>query len=392
MTALTATTERHRTDSALPRAELVRVQTALSIADEWRALEANADASFFISWSWIGSWLSMALEAGVEIYLYRCTQNAQTIALGLLSRTRVTRHRIFRRTVLALNEIPQKGLDMIIEYNDLLIQRGDEQNVRARFAEDLRAAPVRWDELQLSGLPEASWQSIAGGSPKLNAIVDETRTPWATDIREINGDIDKLLAPLSRNRRWQIRRSIKAFQEDGELTTEVPATVEQALAHFDDMGRLHTARWNSVGKAGSFANPNWVAFHRAVIREGFARDEIQLLKISAGDNVMGYVYSFIWRGTAYMLQTGFAQEDDNTRRSGIVSHCLAMQYNSTHGVNTYDYMCGDAEYKRTLGAEGAPLVWGRHQLPRLTLRVEQLALRLRGTAESMATEKPNSKE
>jgi CelD/BcsL family acetyltransferase involved in cellulose biosynthesis len=73
-----------------------------------------------------------------------------------------------------------------------------------------------------------------------------------------------------------------------------------------------------------------------------------------------------------MLQTGFAQEDDNVRRSGFVSHCLAMQYNSTHGVDVYDYMCGDAEYKKVLGEMQPALVWGVFQRKGLRPCIENL--------------------
>src|SRR5690606_16559237 len=142
--------------------------------------------------------------------------------------------------------------------------------------------------------------------------------------------------------------SIKAFQEDGELALGEARDCDEALAFFDEMGTLHTQRWNSVGKDGSFANANWVQFHRDVIKEGFSRHEIQILRISAGKKIIGYVYSFIWRGTAYMLQTGFAQEENNIKRAGFVSHCLAMQYNSAQSIRTYDYMCGEAEYKQVL--------------------------------------------
>lgn len=357
-------------------ATLTRITDIGTLADEWRELETNADASFFISWSWIGPWLHMALSAHVELYLYRCQQCNETIALGLLSRATVTRRKLFRTTILALNEVRLNNLDMIIEYNDLLIRRSFEQEVRARFINDLLSSPIKWDELMLSGIAETGWQEIAAGNTSLTPIIDEQRQPWSTDISAIDGDLDKLLAPLSSNRRWQIRRSFKAFREDGELQIAAANNYAEALAFFDDMGRLHTARWNRAGKAGSFANPSWVSFHRSVISESFERREIQLLKISAGEKAIGYVYSFIWRGTAYMLQTGFTHDDTNTRRPGFVSHCLAMQYNSTRRIDTYDYMCGDAEYKRILGVEQKPLVWGRHQKSKIKFLAENLLVRV----------------
>ncbi len=368
----TAPPHQHASNTSTLHSTLTPLASCVAdLEHDWRALEQHADASFFTSWGWIGPWLKLVERKNCELYLYRCSEGDTTIALGILSRSTITRRKLFRSRVLALNEVHHAGLNMTIEHNDLVIRRGHETAVRSRFANDLIAAPVAWDELVLSGIPEAGWQTIAG-STKLRPIIDEQFSPWATDISAIANDLDKLLAPLSRNRRWQIRRSFKAFQEDGELTTINATSRNEALAFFQEMGELHTQRWNQVGEAGSFANRDWVDFHRAVINAGFERDEIQLLKISAGEKPIGYVYSFIWRGTAYMLQTGFVQEDDNTRRPGFVSHCLAMLYNSTRGATCYDYMCGDAEYKRVLGVASSPLVWGRLQKWRTTFVLEHM--------------------
>src|SRR5690606_22891750 len=89
------------TQPALPNGQplrftLVRIDSNMCIAEEWRTLEQAADCSFFISWSWIGPWLDMALRADTELYLYRCLEADQTVALAILSRTKVTRKKIFR--------------------------------------------------------------------------------------------------------------------------------------------------------------------------------------------------------------------------------------------------------------------------------------------------------
>src|SRR5690606_30717519 len=122
-----------------------------------------------------------------ELYLYRCTAGTETIALGIISRTETVRRKIFRTTVLALNEVPAKNLDMIIEYNGLLIRRGYEQLANSRFAKDLCSANIKWDEIKLSGISESSWAAITRGATPLTVVMDERRCPWAADISEIQG-------------------------------------------------------------------------------------------------------------------------------------------------------------------------------------------------------------
>jgi CelD/BcsL family acetyltransferase involved in cellulose biosynthesis len=83
----------------------------------------------------------------------------------------------------------------------------------------------------------------------------------------------------------------------------------------------------------------------------------------------------------YMLQTGFSLESDNTKRPGYVSHCLAIVLNTGLGFEHYDFMCGEAEYKRTLGEESASLAWLRLHKPLLKFRLETAVEQLYRTAQ-----------
>src|SRR5690606_31974863 len=141
-----------------------------------------------------------------------------TIALGIISRSKTVRRKVFRTTVLALNEVPLKGLDMIIEYNDLLIRRGHEDVVRARFASDLSSAPLKWDELKLSWVPKSIYIAISKCNWSFTPVIYEVRISFTTDIRQTNVDLGNLLSPFILNRRWKIRLSIKAIQVNSDLT------------------------------------------------------------------------------------------------------------------------------------------------------------------------------
>ena len=368
--------------------ELTALEDIEALGRAWRELEPLSDISFFVSWSWVGPWLQLANSNGKELYLYRCRKDDQTIALAVFSRSRIKRRKFFSYEVLALHEVPAPGLDMIIEYNSLLIRRGHEEEIHRRLVPDISKTSVRWDEIRLSGLSSEVWKQIASNACGLIPHIEEQRAPWVTDISGVNGDLDTLLAPLSRNRRWQIRRSFKAFQEEGELQVSTPDSLQEALTWFDQMGELHTARWSRVGEAGSFVNEQWVKFHKSVIQQGFERDEIQLLRITANDHPIGYIYSLVWRHTAYMLQSGFSQEEDNVKRPGYVSHCLAMQFNSSAQHQHYDFMCGDSEYKRVLAKEAPPLTWGAIQRKSVKWQLETL---LTQTIRRLRQWRPNSR-
>ena len=345
---------------------------------EWRALEADCDSSFFTSWSWIGPWLQ-TIGRDLEMFVYRChrrrhEQPDQLIALCILGRSQVQR-RLFQANTLALNEIRSKGRNMSIEYNGLLVHRDFEAPAWHRFILDLCAADIEWEELGLSAIPKRCFDYLNNHMLPTEIQVDEQLHPWVVDLGAAD-TLDRLLSRYSSRRRWHIRRAMREYEKEGEIEISAAQTKEQALRYFDRMCDLHTQRWNQIGQAGSYANPARTAFHRELINRNFERNEIQLLRVRCAERTIGYLYTFLWRGGVYGLQSGFQIEGDNIRSPGYISHCLAMVFSARQGMHSYDLMCGDSEYKKNLAQPGEPLIWCRVQRPHWKFTLENLLLRV----------------
>lgn len=331
-----------------------------ALREEWRSLETRCGQSFFISWGWIGPWLELVLPR-VEVFVFRARRGQETVALATIARYRCTRGRILPATVLALNEATTDGLNMVIEYNDLLALPEQISACRALMLQTLVKTPYAWSELQLSGVDPCWRLALQAVESDLYEHLPEQRSPWVASIEGLS-DLDAVLGGLSRNRRSKIRQSIKHFESTyGPLSTSEPSSTEDALAAFDRMGELHTARWNRTGLSGSWGNARWADFHRNLIQQGFARGEVQLLSVSAGGVLLGTVYNFLWNDRVYMLQSGFAEPRSNAERPGYVAHCLAMAVNGSRRLKIYDFMCGDADYKQSLAEQGSPMEWTRYR-------------------------------
>jgi len=115
---------------------------------------------------------------------------------------------------------------------------------------------------------------------------------------------------------------------------------------------LHQAYWQQKGLPGSFANPFFNEFHAELIRSHFAEGSIQLLRMSAGKAVLGYLYNFVDQGRVYNYQSGYDYElcQKQYSRPGFVTHVYAVELNRTAGHHIYDFMAGDSEYKQLLGS------------------------------------------
>lgn len=362
-------------------ASLIRLRSVddlESVGIEWRDLEARADGSFFLSWSWMGPWARLMVER-TAVKLLQCRAEGRTIGLAFLTRRRVTHGRgLIRATQLQLNMWDAPGCDMIIEYNGILCERGRERECWAAFAEVLQVFPRRWDELAIRSLTPEQRSHARATLGSYNEADDRAIPSWSVPLGAGHSAEEELLAQLKKKTRQQMRQTLREFRALGPVVCERPQSLEEALAFFDEMGLLHAARWARVGVGGSFANPVWHAFHGGVIAEGFPRGEIVLTRVRVAGETVGFVYGFRWRGRFYAEQTGFKPQERNALRSGYLTHFLTMQTVAAEGVQRYDFLPDDTEsYKRLLAEPEGELTTARFERRRLRFHVYRLGQELK---------------
>jgi CelD/BcsL family acetyltransferase involved in cellulose biosynthesis len=120
---------------------------------------------------------------------------------------------------------------------------------------------------------------------------------------------------------------------------------------------MHQSRWTNRGEEGAFAPGRRLEFHRALIRHAYAKGSIHLLRVSAGGQTIGILYNFVQDGTIYFFQSGFNYCGDRRLKPGLATHACAIQYCLDNGFSKYDFLVGDARYKRSLAKHSAPLAW-----------------------------------
>jgi CelD/BcsL family acetyltransferase involved in cellulose biosynthesis len=355
---------------------------AADLAPEWRALERDAEASFFTSWTWIGGWLQR-LERRHQPQLLRATRHGRVVGLGILVPALSRRLKLLPSPSLHLHTTAERQHDdLSIEHNGLLLERGDAPGIAAAMLEELCEPRHRWQQLRFPGLsvpppfpPRLPARMIArresGDAYRVNL----------TALREGGGDY---LARLSRNTRSQIRRSIKAYAALGPLRVTAAASLPEALRFLDRLKFHHQKAWVSRGAAGAFANPLFEQFHRQLIARGFASGEVQLLQAAAADHEIGYLYNFVHRGHVSCYQSGFHYGVlAGNHHPGMAVHALAIQHCTDLGLGHYDFLAGSERYKQQLATDRYPMFDLSIHRRSLSLRLEEA---WRGLKKSLASE------
>jgi len=337
------------------------------IAPLWQRLERQGDNSFFVSWTWIGTWLE-CLPSHIRSELLIAVSDGKVIGLAILVPRDERRRSVIRACQLHVNATGEPALDCIMVEHNGFVGGGDGKAA-------LWPAFVAWcagesgaDEFLLPGIREEGMEQFAGRAGLLHFA---RRVPGF--VRDLP-DTGEVLSQLSRNARQQLRRSRRASAALGELRLDVAASVGEALAWFGEMKTLHIAYWTRRGQQHAFHHSFFETFHRALIAQGTAEGSVQLRRMSAGDAVLGYLYDFRHDNRVYAYQSGL---DDAYMhlRPGYVSHVFAIERSSAEGADSYDFLAGHNRLKQTFANRSYTLCWHRLARPTLSLRAEAALVR-----------------
>jgi CelD/BcsL family acetyltransferase involved in cellulose biosynthesis len=348
------------------------------LGTEWRELDRQGNHSFFVSWDWIGPWLH-SLPRTDKRQVLRAMRGQKTIGLAIVTYTQAYFRRLVPTRQAWLNSTGDNAFDCItVEHNGLAasLQEGEE----------LWTALVQWfsasaglDEFVLPGLknlPSVKSESqliIAGGK----------EVGFRIDLKEkaIGGDFR---LRLTRNSRQQLNRAIRRLECIGPIDVDVAHDLTTSLRYFEGMKELHTRSWNRRGKGGAFDAIYFEKFCRELIAAGQKTDAVEMMRIMAGNFIVGYLLNLKRRDVVYNYQSGF-NDSDSKLRPGYVCHAFAIDHYSANSVRYYDFLAKPNQLKQSFGSQTYDLLWLHLRKPKCIFRAERFVRRMFGRDPIAAT-------
>lgn len=332
-----------------------------ALRETWQHFDLSGSHSFFLTWDWMGTLLRLLPES-IAPCVVLAKRNAAVVGLALL--TTRTKYRLGAVPLRQLwfNVIGDSAFDCLTLENNGFVGPGcTDPTLLQSLVLAFRGGHFDAVEMIIPGLE----QQITS-----NGLICGQKRSRSYRVALLNAlEAPNLAAILSRNARQHLKRSMRDCSQLGALHIESSGDVETSLRHFAALKSFHDESWHSRGKCSAFDSPFFERFHRELIASGTSNGSVEILRVLAGECVLGYLYNFHRNGVVYSYQSGFNPALAHLR-PGYVCHALAIEHYANRGASIYDFLAGHNQLKQTFATDTYEMSWYRLRRPTAYFRAE----------------------
>jgi len=163
------------------------------------------------------------------------------------------------------------------------------------------------------------------------------------------GSLEEYLSTIRSSYRSLFRKQ----KSNPDFSFEVLRDKGQLETWFEEFVKLHQSSWNKRGLPGCFADDDkhkrFRNFHANLKDRLFQDNHLHFQRLRHKDEIIAIEYSFIDRDTIYFY-LGAMNENYRNLSPGILIQLFSLRDSFNRGLQYYDFLRGDENYKRGLRA------------------------------------------
>ena len=310
------------------------------------------------SWTWISAWLDAFGDAVDHRFLVVTDEGTggagAPVAIALATRGQRQRRGPLPIRTAHLGTAGEQG-GVYVEYNRILALPGHRAAALQALTDKIAVGWWRTDLVKLDGFAPEELDGWDASGFRVDRRV--CRVIDLESIRTGGQPMDKAFgSPIGRKLRQNTRRFTERF---GPIEAEWITDPARAQVVFGEMVELHQARWVAAGEPGSFANPRLIRFHRELIDRLLPSGGVVLVRVTAGDQLVGVTYELNEHGALNHYNWGLmpVQADDGSLSPGFITALALMREGIDRGFREINWLAGDSRWKRELSTTTRELVW-----------------------------------
>jgi CelD/BcsL family acetyltransferase involved in cellulose biosynthesis len=334
------------------------------IAPVWRDLVRTSKCSVFLTAEWIEAWLEVfGRDLCPKILMFRSDQ--EPVGICLLVRNRAGLVPVKRIWLNAAGE-PSEDTTYI-EYNNVVARAGWETPVSEAAAKYIERET--WDELFLTGFANGTTYDILKNSVGAARLTEKHHPTHYVDLAAIRKAGVSYVNFLTGKSGKHLRENLRYYAASGTLAIKSAQDVPEALAMLDELAELSRKRWAEAARRSIFCSSRFVAFHRLLIGKCFDLGRIQLMRVTAGEQVIGVVYNLVHLRKVCFYQCGYSYSAEKRLSPGRATLALVIQQCLNAGYDDFDFLSGESKYKESMATGSRSMVWATLSRGGVKLRV-----------------------
>ena len=199
------------------------------------------------------------------------------------------------------------------------------------------------------------WPSVVDPQPLTAAFDAASESEGDCYLLDLTDGYEAYLMRLSRETRRKTRRLLKELAAN-QLEFQIAGDRATAEAMFNELVALHQVRWQQAGQPGCYASPRFTAFHRRLVAELQPRTELVLASLRDKDRTLAVIQGFRHGPKLDFYQSGVVLDaGEASRNAGVTCYLACLRELAESGVETADFLLGDAIYKQRQSTARRPL-------------------------------------
>lgn len=311
---------------------------------EWDCLLGRSSVdSVFLTWEHARTWWEFYADGAMRLKVLLAEDEAGKV-VGIAPFMTAPGDSALKEGFRHLVMIGGTG-DSLSEYLDLIIAPGCEVEIAKIFARYVvEKMADDWDVLRIGMAREDSTGlgAFADELQKLGVELDRVRKHVSPSL-ELADSWESFLASRSQNFRRGVRVARKKLESGRGVTRRIVGDTSEISGAMDTLAELNRKRWGEEG--ASFKTEEFELFHRKLAERFLGRGWLYLSVIEADGVAVGARYDFVYGGKMWCFQGGW---DPDFAKVGLGKVMVAdvVEWAIGEGLNEYDFLGGDARYKR----------------------------------------------
>jgi len=318
---------------------------------DWDAVyDADPEAQFFLSWTWMFKWL---ISIDKPWFILAAKPDAGSSAyVAFLPLWLGTKE---RGSGGFYNEVNMGG-NHVSDYTGFLCRPEFEEQAIPAFAS--RVKQLNWTNLKLEELCASDHRTALFmgefsdrdyAVSKLDCVNSDKIDNNICPVAQLPGDWDEYLERnLSANMRQKIRRLLRQIEKSGEfrIAHAEKDTFERDL---EILLQFWTARW---GRRKGQRLSGILDNNRLMLRHSFEAGALHLPILWQGERPIGALAIFVdVRKRSFLFHMAGRDETFDGPQPGLALHAHSIRHAIRNGFVTYDFLRGTEPYKYSFGVE-----------------------------------------